>query len=245
MRTVAYREALNQAMAEEMERDDRIFLMGEEVGHYDGAYKVSKGLLQQVRREARHRHADRRGRLRRRRHRRRHGRPATDHRAHDLELLARRRRSAHQQRRQDPPDVGRAVHAAHRLPRSGRLGAHAGRAAQPVDRGAVGAHPRPEGGHAGQPEGRQGAAQERHPRRQPDRLHRGRGAVRRPGRDPRGRVHDPAGRRRGEAPRQGHHHHRLVEDGEDRPGRGRASWPPRGSRPRSSTRAPSARWTRS
>ncbi|HXI58077.1 MAG TPA: pyruvate dehydrogenase complex E1 component subunit beta [Polyangia bacterium] len=45
MPTVAYREALNQAMAEEMERDDRIFLMGEEVGHYDGAYKVSKGLL--------------------------------------------------------------------------------------------------------------------------------------------------------------------------------------------------------
>jgi pyruvate dehydrogenase E1 component beta subunit len=46
MPTVAFREALNQAMAEEMERDDRIFLMGEEVGHYDGAYKVSKGLLQ-------------------------------------------------------------------------------------------------------------------------------------------------------------------------------------------------------
>ena len=44
-RTVAFREALNEAMAEEMEKDDRIFLMGEEVGHYDGAYKVSKGLL--------------------------------------------------------------------------------------------------------------------------------------------------------------------------------------------------------
>ena len=44
-RTVAFREALNEAMAEEMEKDDRIFLMGEEVGHYDGASKVSKGLL--------------------------------------------------------------------------------------------------------------------------------------------------------------------------------------------------------
>ena len=44
-RTVAFREALNEAMAEEMEKDDRIFLMGEEVGHYDGAYKVSKGLM--------------------------------------------------------------------------------------------------------------------------------------------------------------------------------------------------------
>jgi len=36
---------LNQALAEEMERDDSIFLMGEEVAEYDGAYKVSKGLL--------------------------------------------------------------------------------------------------------------------------------------------------------------------------------------------------------
>ena len=41
-----FREALREAMAEEMERDDRIFLMGEEVGHYQGAYKVSEGLLE-------------------------------------------------------------------------------------------------------------------------------------------------------------------------------------------------------
>jgi pyruvate dehydrogenase E1 component beta subunit len=46
MRTVAYREALNEALSEEMEKDDRIFLMGEEVGHYNGAYKVSKGLME-------------------------------------------------------------------------------------------------------------------------------------------------------------------------------------------------------
>lgn len=39
------REALNQAMAEEMERDETVFLMGEEVAEYDGAYKVSQGLL--------------------------------------------------------------------------------------------------------------------------------------------------------------------------------------------------------
>ena len=44
---LSYREALNQAMAEEMERDDAIFLMGEEVGHYQGAYKVSQGLLEE------------------------------------------------------------------------------------------------------------------------------------------------------------------------------------------------------
>src|SRR5450432_551863 len=46
MPQIAFREALNQAMVEEMERDDRIFLMGEEVGHYNGAYKVSKGLME-------------------------------------------------------------------------------------------------------------------------------------------------------------------------------------------------------
>jgi pyruvate dehydrogenase E1 component beta subunit len=45
MATITYREALNQALAEEMERDEDVFLMGEEVGVYNGAYKVSKGLL--------------------------------------------------------------------------------------------------------------------------------------------------------------------------------------------------------
>jgi pyruvate dehydrogenase E1 component beta subunit len=46
MARLSYREALNQAMSEEMERDSSIFLMGEEVGHYQGAYKVSQGMLQ-------------------------------------------------------------------------------------------------------------------------------------------------------------------------------------------------------
>ena len=47
MAVITYREALNQALAEEMERDPDVFLMGEEVGVYNGAYKVSKGLLEQ------------------------------------------------------------------------------------------------------------------------------------------------------------------------------------------------------
>lgn len=46
MPVISYREALNQAMTEEMERDPTVFLMGEEVGHYQGAYKVSQGMLQ-------------------------------------------------------------------------------------------------------------------------------------------------------------------------------------------------------
>src|SRR3954462_11553404 len=44
-RTIAYREALREAMSEEMRRDDRVFLMGEEVAEYNGAYKVSQGML--------------------------------------------------------------------------------------------------------------------------------------------------------------------------------------------------------
>ncbi len=46
MAVISYREALNQAMREEMERDASVFVMGEEVGHYNGAYKVTQGLLQ-------------------------------------------------------------------------------------------------------------------------------------------------------------------------------------------------------
>ncbi|SDY89355.1 pyruvate dehydrogenase complex E1 component subunit beta [Hymenobacter psychrophilus] len=45
MRTIQFREALREAMNEEMRRDERVFLMGEEVAEYNGAYKVSQGML--------------------------------------------------------------------------------------------------------------------------------------------------------------------------------------------------------
>jgi len=45
MREIQFREALNEAMSEEMRKDNSIFLMGEEVAEYNGAYKVSKGML--------------------------------------------------------------------------------------------------------------------------------------------------------------------------------------------------------
>ena len=45
MRTVQYREALNEAMSEEMRKDENVFLMGEEVAEFNGAYKVSQGML--------------------------------------------------------------------------------------------------------------------------------------------------------------------------------------------------------
>src|ERR1041384_2889600 len=46
-RQIAYREALREAMVEEMRRDQRVFLMGEEVAEYNGAYKVSQGMLEE------------------------------------------------------------------------------------------------------------------------------------------------------------------------------------------------------
>jgi pyruvate dehydrogenase E1 component beta subunit len=48
MAVVTMREALNQALKEEMLRDDNVFLMGEEVAAYEGAYKVTKGLLAEL-----------------------------------------------------------------------------------------------------------------------------------------------------------------------------------------------------
>jgi pyruvate dehydrogenase E1 component beta subunit len=45
MRTIQFREALREAMSEEMRRDASVFLMGEEVAEYNGAYKVSQGML--------------------------------------------------------------------------------------------------------------------------------------------------------------------------------------------------------
>jgi pyruvate dehydrogenase E1 component beta subunit len=47
MAVLTYRDALKQAMTEEMNRDENVFLMGEEVAEYNGAYKVSQGMLEQ------------------------------------------------------------------------------------------------------------------------------------------------------------------------------------------------------
>ena len=47
MKTVQFREALREAMTEEMKREENVFLMGEEVAEYNGAYKVSKGMLEE------------------------------------------------------------------------------------------------------------------------------------------------------------------------------------------------------
>lgn len=51
MRELTYRDALNEAMAEEMTRDPNVFVMGEEVGYYQGAYKVTRGLIERFGKE--------------------------------------------------------------------------------------------------------------------------------------------------------------------------------------------------
>ena len=45
MKEIQFREAVCEAMSEEMRRDDSVFLLGEEVAEYNGAYKASKGML--------------------------------------------------------------------------------------------------------------------------------------------------------------------------------------------------------
>ena len=46
-RIIEFRDALREAMTQEMHRDPRVFLLGEEVAQYDGAYKVSRGMLEE------------------------------------------------------------------------------------------------------------------------------------------------------------------------------------------------------
>jgi pyruvate/2-oxoglutarate/acetoin dehydrogenase E1 component len=59
-KTKTMREAISEALWEEMERDERMFILGEEVGVWGGTYAVTKRLPRPLRREARARHADRR-----------------------------------------------------------------------------------------------------------------------------------------------------------------------------------------
>ena len=47
---ITYIEAIRQALWEEMERDESVFLMGEDIGHYGGAFKITQGFLEEVRR---------------------------------------------------------------------------------------------------------------------------------------------------------------------------------------------------
>ena len=45
-RTITYRQALNETLRAELERDDKVFLIGEEIGIFEGSYKITAGLLE-------------------------------------------------------------------------------------------------------------------------------------------------------------------------------------------------------
>ena len=68
MVTMTVREAIRSAMSEEMRRDKDVFLMGEEVGEYQGAYKISQGMLEEFGPQRGNRHTHHRARLHRHRH---------------------------------------------------------------------------------------------------------------------------------------------------------------------------------
>ena len=167
VREITYRQALNEALAEEIARDPNVFLMGEEVAEYNGAYKVSQGLLDRFGADAHHRHPDQRERFCRPRHRRRHGRPAPDRRVHDLQLFVSRVRPDREQRAEHAHDVGRPVQHPDHLPRPERPRAPARRDPFARHRVPLRQRPRPENLHARHSARRQGFAQDRRARQQP------------------------------------------------------------------------------
>ena len=178
MVTMTVREALREAMSEEMRRDPDVFLMGEEVGQYQGAYKISPGHARRVRPAARDRHADHRARLHRPCRRRGLRRPQAHRRVHDLQLRHAGDRPDHQFRRQDALHVGRPDGLLHRVPRRQRCRRPRRRPAQPGLCRLVWPDPRPQGRDALHGGGCEGPDEGRHPRSQPGRLPRERNPLR-------------------------------------------------------------------
>ncbi len=137
--------------------------MGEEVAEYQGAYKISQGLLEESGPKRVIRHAHHRARLRRARRGCRHGGPPAHHRVHDLELRHAGDRPHHQLGRQDPLHGGRRDGQPHRLSRPQRGGRPGRGPAQPGIQLLVRALSRPQGDCPLRRRRRQGAAQGRHP----------------------------------------------------------------------------------
>ena len=191
------REALRDAMAEEMRRDGDVFVMGEEVAEYQGAYKVTQGLLQEfgARRVIDTPITE-------------HGfaglgvgaglrRPQADRRVHDLQLRHAGDRPDHQFRGQDALHVGRPDGLLDRVPRPQRPGGAGRGPAQPGLHPVVLERARPHGGRALYRRRRQGAAQVGDPLSEPGGVPRERDALRAlvPGAEAR-RLSDPASARR-------------------------------------------------
>ena len=109
-----------------------VFLLGEEVAQYQGAYKISQGLLDEFGAAAHHRHADHRARLHRHGGGRGDERAEADRRVHDLQLRHAGDRPDHQLGGQDAVHVGRPDGLPDRVPRPQRRGQPGRRPAQPV-----------------------------------------------------------------------------------------------------------------
>ena len=146
-RMLSYPEALNEALDQEMLRDDRVFLMGEDVGATGGIFGVSKGSDGALRAGARARHADLGGHLRRLRRRRRHRRHAPGGRDSDLRLRRAHHGHAGQPGGQVPLHAGRQAHCAAGGARAARRRHPPRGPAQPEPGGVV--HPRAGAGRRG------------------------------------------------------------------------------------------------
>ena len=172
---VTYLEAIRSAMADAMRDDERVFLIGEDVGHFGGPVRRLEGAARGVRRGARDRHADRRGGLRRRGLRRGLDGRAADRRAAVRRLHLVRVRPDRDGRRQDA--LAQRHQAAGRDP----LAVRRRRARRAVPRelpgGLLRRHRRAQGRLPGQRRGRLRAAAQRDRGRRPGALLRAQGAL--------------------------------------------------------------------
>ena len=210
MVTMTMREALRDAMAEEMRRDPDVFVMGEEVAEYQGAYKVTPGPAAGIRRQARDRHADHRAWLCRRRRRCGDGRPEADRRIHDLQFRHAGDGPDHQLGRQDALHVGRPDGLLDRVPRPERRRRPRRRPAQPGLFGLVLADSGPQGDRAVFGRRRQGPAEGRDPRSQSGDLPRKRNPLRPFRRGAEARRFRAADRQGAHRARRQRRHHRLA-----------------------------------
>ena len=151
---LSYREAVRAAMRHALATDERVFLMGEDVGGYGGAFAVSMGLLEEFGPERVRERAALRVGVRRRRDRRRARRHAADRRGDDDQLQPARARPDREQRGHAALHVGRADEHPARGADGDRRRPPDGGPARAQPRGLVRAHPGHQGARPGHRRGR-------------------------------------------------------------------------------------------
>ena len=244
-RDLSFVEALNEAIHGEMERDDSVFIMGEDVGLTGGIFQVSKGLIEKFGEERGARHADLGSELRRLRGRRGDFGHASDRGNPDLRLRGADHGHAGQPGGQVPFHAGReAQRAAGRARAAGRRHPARG-AAQPEPRGVVHARPRPRRGRPVDALRREGPPGVRDSRRQPGDLPRIQDALPWPaGSRARGALRHSHRQGRHQAPRLRRDPWSPPPPWCRAPCLRRRCWRATASTSRSSIRARSSRWTR-